>query len=198
MIAKLATAIPTGAAVTLGLLFVMQALISMQPGTPGRSRPAFPTDWHYVDDPEVLNIKDFPLTELKEVEPTPRQRPLTEVFEPGGPVGVSHRSAAPQDPGTRLNDPFTTDGPLIAVVRVKPAYPPSAAARGLEGYVVVQFDVTASGTVNKLSVVASSNTIFERAALAAARNFRFKARVVDGVPQTSTGVQYRFRFELED
>jgi protein TonB len=80
---------------------------------------------------------------------------------------------------------------------VKPTYPPVAAARGLEGHVLVQFDVLSNGTVSNISVVESSHALFERAAIAAARSFRFKARVVDGVPLLSTGVQYQFRFELE-
>ena len=39
MIAKLATAIPTGAAITFGLLFVMQALVTMQSDGPSEVHP---------------------------------------------------------------------------------------------------------------------------------------------------------------
>jgi protein TonB len=198
MIAKFATAVPTGAAVTFGLLFVMQALITMQTGTPDVSQPAFPTDWHYVDAPDDLNIKDFEIPDLNAIEPAPEQRPETDVFDSGERIGVPHSSTPPRDPGTRMSNPFTNDGPLMVMVRVQPDYPPVAVQRGLEGFVVVRFDVTSSGTVSNVAVVESSNAIFERAAIATARNFRFKARVVDGVPLTSTGVQYQFRFELED
>jgi protein TonB len=70
--------------------------------------------------------------------------------------------------------------------------------RGIEGWVTVQFDVLPDGTVGNVTVIESSNRSFERSAIQAAGRFRFKARVVDGVPQTSTGVQYRFRFELDN
>jgi protein TonB len=123
---------------------------------------------------------------------------VTDVFDSGERIGVPHSSTPPRNPGTQMSNPFTNDGPLMVMVRVQPDYPLVAEQRGLEGCVVVRFDVTASGTVSNVAVVESSNAIFERAAIAAARNFRFKARVVDGVPLTSTGVQYQFRFELED
>ena len=93
--------------------------------------------------------------------------------------------------------PFTQDGPLVAMVRVSPTYPTSMSTRGIEGWVTVQFDVLPDGTVGNVTVLASSNRSFERSAIQAAGRFRFKARVADGVPRTSTGVQYRFRFELD-
>jgi protein TonB len=39
------------------------------------------------------------------------------------------------------------NGDLMAIVTVAPNYPPSAEARGLEGYVIVEFRVTANGSV---------------------------------------------------
>jgi hypothetical protein len=40
--------------------------------------------------------------------------------------------------------------------------------------------------------------LFEKAALNAVYRFRFKPRVVDGVPQLSAGLQNLFRFEFSD
>jgi protein TonB len=197
MIAKLATAVPTGAAVTFGLLFVMQALITMQSDAPPIVSRPIPMDWRHVDIPEDLVIDEFNPDNLPEPEQTPQQRQPQEVFDYGGGIPIAHTYTLPRDPEKQLNNPFTHDGPLMAIVRVKPTYPPVAAARGLEGHVLVQFDVLSNGTVSNISVVESSHALFERAAIAAARSFRFKARVVDGVPLLSTGVQYQFRFELE-
>ena len=88
------------------------------------------------------------------------------------------------------------DGPLVTVVRVLPVYPAKPLSRGLEGWVLVEFDVGPNGLVANAFVVESSNGAFEQSALNAIRKFRFKARVVDGVPQRSTGLQNLFRFEL--
>ena len=83
------------------------------------------------------------------------------------------------------------------MVRVQPVYPPAAAARELEGWVDVRFDVLANGQVVNVAVARSSNRIFHRAAVEAAQKFRFKAPVINGVPQPQSGVEYRFRFDME-
>jgi len=46
-------------------------------------------------------------------------------------------------------------------------------------------------------VIESSHAIFEQAAIKAARKFRFKARVIDGIAQPTYGVQNRFVFRME-
>ena len=89
------------------------------------------------------------------------------------------------------------DGPLVNMIRVKPVYPPPAARKGLEGYVIVQFDVLADGNVANVAVLESSNRVFEASAVRATKKFRFKPRVVDGVAMASTGIQNLFRFEME-
>jgi len=84
------------------------------------------------------------------------------------------------------------------MIKVQPSYPARAAQSGLEGYVIVQFDVRADGTVENAVVLESSNQVFERSALKAASRFRFKPRVVDGVALSTRGVRNLFRFEMED
>jgi protein TonB len=197
MFANFATAIPTGAAVTFMLLFAMQSLIAMQPGLTADTTPNTPLVFLYVDPPDEINTKDFQPIDLPDiVHAPPSQSP--EEYTSGGPgTGVTSIPLPPPGPNSTLNNPFTNDGPLMAIVRVEPTYPAIAANRGLEGFVVVQFDVLSDGTVGNISVVSSSSNIFERSAIKAASRFRFKARVVYGVPQTSSGVQYQFRFEMD-
>lgn len=103
-------------------------------------------------------------------------------------------------PGNRRGDTVfrINDGPLVAIVRVQPAYPAAAETRGLEGWVLVEFDVRADGGVANAFVVESSSQIFEKASLDAVYRFRFKPRVVDGVPQLTAGLQNLFRFEFSE
>ena len=89
------------------------------------------------------------------------------------------------------------DGPLVAVLRVQPNYPTRAVAQGLEGYVVVEFTVTPDGSTAEHRVVESSHGLFEAAAIRAAERFRFRPRVIDGVPVSTRGIQNLFRFEME-
>ena len=73
-----------------------------------------------------------------------------------------------------------------------------AITRNLEGYVIVEYDVLTNGTVANVRVVESSSSIFERAAMNAAKRFRYKARVVDGVAQVSRGIHTKISFHMDD
>lgn len=76
----------------------------------------------------------------------------------------------------------TEEGDTIPVVRVRPMYPREAAIKGQEGWVKVEFTVTATGTVKDPRVIdASPPRVFNREALRAISKWKFKPRVVDGV-----------------
>lgn len=191
---------PPGIVVTAGLLLLMQQLI--QSGEPafvdgGNLPPAF-----------VISTVSVPPVTPPDRDTTPPERIIKPVLPPGtstvsvaesdemDPSGLPH-FALPQHPGSRpVEIAAWTDSPLVSMVRVEPTYPPSAAANGREGYVIVQFDVRTDGAVSNAKVVESSDRVFERAALHAAGRFRYKARVVDGQPQPTPGVQTKFRFTM--
>jgi protein TonB len=197
MFANFATAIPTGAAVTFMLLFAMQSLIAMQPGFTADTTRSAPLVFLFVEPPDEINTLDFQAIDLPDIVQAPPTQPLQE-FPSGGPgKGVTSIPPLPPGPESILNNPFTSDGPLMAIVRVEPSYPAVARSRGLEGFVLVQFDVLSDGTVSNIAVLNSSSSIFERAAIQAASRFRFKARVIHGVPQTSSGVHYQFTFKMD-
>ena len=198
MFANFATAIPTGAAVTFMLLFAMQSLIALQPGFAADTSVTHKITFLREIPREDLIQEEFPIIDpIEPVDPPRREQPQRQTS--GGPVfTIPGGPAIPPGPHNTLNNPFTHDGPLMAIVRVEPTYPAIAVNRGLEGFVVVQFDVLSDGTVGNISVLRSSSSIFERSAIQAASRFRFKARVVDGVPQTSSGVQYQFRFTMDN
>lgn len=63
-----------------------------------------------------------------------------------------------------------------------PVYPPAAAAQGLEAQVKVQIRIEADGTVSSVQVVESIGSGFDEAAVAAAKEYRFKPAEWDGVP----------------
>lgn len=197
MFVKYASAVTSGTFVTLSLLYVMQYLIVQQPVPPGEERERRTLDWlsEIIERPVERVDERPPLEQLKEpVDPTP-PRPLTE--SSGEIVGV--RPPTPTVPGpdnSIVPGSGFSNGPLVAIVRVEPQYPARLQAAGIEGYVDVQFDVLPDGSVNNVSVVESSHSGFESAAIKAAQRFRFKARVVDGVPLTSYGIRNRFRFRM--
>ena len=94
---------------------------------------------------------------------------------------------------------FNSDGEYLPIVKVAPIYPRRAQQRGIEGYVVLEFVVTATGAVRDPVVIdAKPPGVFDRAALNAALKFKYKPKVVNGEPIEVAGVQNRIIFELEE
>lgn len=91
------------------------------------------------------------------------------------------------------------DGEFLPIVKVAPNYPRRAAQKGIEGYVVVEFTVTALGTVADPVVIdANPPSIFDREALAAVKKWKYKPKVEDGKPVPVTGIRNIIRFELAE
>lgn len=85
------------------------------------------------------------------------------------------------------------------LVKVAPVYPRNALRRGIQGYVVVQFDVTEKGRVKKPVVIESKPYgIFDRSAINAVKKFRYRPRIVDGSPVRVEGAQHRIVFSIEE
>lgn len=76
---------------------------------------------------------------------------------------------------------FDTD--VIPVVRVAPNYPRVAMQAKLQGRVTMAVTINPDGTVSNAEVLeADPPGIFERAAIDAMRNWRFRPKVVGGTP----------------
>ncbi|WP_300530720.1 energy transducer TonB [Maricaulis sp.] len=87
------------------------------------------------------------------------------------------------------------DAPQREAVRVSaPDYPRSAERRGLEGYVVIAYDIDESGDVVDATVAeAQPEGVFDRAALRAVNSWRFAEAAA-----VTTGHQTRLNFALQD
>jgi protein TonB len=98
--------------------------------------------------------------------------------------------------GTGLS---ASDGEFLPIVKVAPQYPSRASSRGIEGYVILSYTVTKQGTVeNPVVIEADPPKIFNKAAINSALRYKYKPRVVDGVPQAVAGVKTRITFQLAD
>lgn len=90
------------------------------------------------------------------------------------------------------------DGDYLPIVKVAPQYPRTAAQRGIEGYVVLEFTVTELGTVSEPKVIeADPPAIFDQAAIQAALKFKYKPKMVNGKAEAVSGVRNIIRFELD-
>jgi protein TonB len=92
-----------------------------------------------------------------------------------------------------------SDRDAMPLVRVEPTYPPRALQAGQEGWVRVQFDVSASGAVINVSAVESEpGQVFDAAAVNAVSRWRYSPSVVEGNAVERVGMQTLIRFNLED
>lgn len=197
MITRAISSAATGLAVTIGLLYLMQFLVASGEEVITEPRTRYFLDWIDPQDPP-----DTPTEERWPERPDEPQLPPETNFANStdtdfGGVGVPAAPSVPQNYRPTFTGFGVSDGPLINIFKVQPNYPTAAAARGLDGTVVVQFDVTAMGVVENVVVVESTNKRFNKAAIEAASRFKYKPRVVDGMPYGAKGLRQLFRFEME-
>lgn len=93
----------------------------------------------------------------------------------------------------------TADGEYMPIVKVAPIYPRSALVRKLTGQCAVSYTVTTTGTVTGVSVMENycTDSIFHRPSVDAAKRFKYKPRIIDGVAVEVRGVQNVFYFDIE-
>lgn len=93
------------------------------------------------------------------------------------------------------------DGDYLPLVAVAPLYPTQAANNAIEGWTLVEFTVLEDGRVDEETVEvvdAQPPTVFDITSMRAAKEFEFQPRVVNGKAVAVPGVQYVFRFQLEE
>ena len=85
------------------------------------------------------------------------------------------------------------------VERIEPEYPSRAHRQDIEGHVVLQFTVTATGRVQDIAVVESEpRGVFDSVSKSALRRWRYRPRMEDGEPVDVHGVRTRLVFRLAD
>lgn len=201
MIGRYIFSIVTGVVVTLTLLFVMHLLIEYGESAVTKERTRHQLEFVRVRRNETLNTE-----EIKPEKPPPPPEAPPEVppqdLDSVDPNAPTINIAAPSvDANTDIGGPGgfnVAEGDYLPIVRVAPVYPARALSRGLEGYVDLSFTVTTAGTVRDPIVLYSTSSLFERAAVRAVLKFKYKPRVVDGVPVDVPNVKTRITFQIED
>ena len=202
VIVRWAASMAMAVLITFGLFFFMQALIATGEG---------------LDEPlNVVKIidstmPDIELEVIEEIDKPELIEEITEVVEEverqvtisDGPDLNIDRSQVQMDTGLELSNASisATDGDYLPLVAIAPQYPTRAAQRGIQGWCLVSFTVDGLGNVAEETIVvvdAEPANIFDRSSQRAAARFKFQPRVVDGKGVEVAGVQYLFRYELED
>lgn len=187
--------------ITFLLFFLMQDLIRNSANIlPVDSGTGMVIDFVKVrqDTPVVHKKHVKPPPDVTKPPPPPMIEPLVNPRVTRIPVPVTGIPT-----GTETDHPFgggflPVDGDFLPIMKVTPVYPAVARTRGIEGYTIVEYTVTAKGTTRDIRVIESDQgTIFNRVSVEAAAKFKYKPRVIDGTAVEVHGVQNKFNFTLE-
>lgn len=159
-------------------------------------------------DSEVASIKheEKPKFEKPSEMPVTPQIAQASFSNTGAMVTASFRVSAPSiNAGASVGGNLTQginvggiDQDAIPLVRINPDYPPRAQSRGIQGWVLVQFTITAAGTVRSaVALDAEPHGYFEDAAIAAISRWKYEPKVENGVAVERRGVQVKLSFKLQ-
>ncbi len=193
-----------GTLVTLFLLWLMNYLIVTADRSLEEDVAGATLDFVRVKPQETLQRKSDKPEKPPAPQTPPPEPPAPDLDEAEPTVEKVAVQAAPVSTDIDLSaggfNLGVGEGDYLPIVKVAPMYPARAAERGIEGWVLVEYTVTTRGTVKDVVVIDSEpkSRIFHKAAIAAAKKFKYKPRVVDGKAVEVPGVRNRFKFELED
>jgi protein TonB len=212
MVLKLSLSSVVSAIVTMALFYLMQALIQGAGSAMTDNTISYLVEFVRIPKERHLIIEDL----TPETPPLPEEAPpvVRPQLVPGSvdsiPLGNFEVDA---DVALKNGGGFVmSDGDYLPIVKVQPQYPRRALSRGMTGWAIVEFTVTAMGNVIEASVVGncgwiknasqegecggSPNGVFDSAAIKAVLKFKYKPKVVDGVPIVTGGVQNKITFDL--
>lgn len=157
------------------------------------------TVYQTPEDSDV-NIKTHTI-----IEPPKPPKPMERIFEQvetnSGDDGYQITSVpiTITDPGGGLdilnNVPDMDARPIV---RITPKYPVDAARNGIQGWVVLAFDINTIGEVTNVKVLESQpKRIFDKAAKQALRKWKYRAKLVDGQPVSQERLTVQLDFNME-
>lgn len=199
MVRRLPIAAVIGCVIGLALLWVMQALVSVQGKLNEKTAP-FSIEFVRLrrDTTPEPEKRRPPRKEMPDQPPPPPDIRMQKASLTQG--GESVAAIAPEIAATDVGGLIAggSDRDIVPLVRIEPDYPIAARQRGIEGWVVVQFTVTKIGSVTDPVVVSSNpGSIFDRAALQAVRKWKYNPKVVGGQPVERPGVRVRLDFYMD-
>jgi len=193
--------------ITTALFFVMVILISL-----GDSGMKEDTSVKLADVVMPERQIDTFMTEVEKPE-QPDEQP-EDIAQPDldlQPLTGIDVSIAKPKANFNAGGSFFRDGEYIPLFKVQPIYPRRAQERGTEGYAIVSFTITESGSVEDAKPLEGycgdpegpqeemrPCTLFNSASTRAALKLKYKPKIVDGKATPVEGVFHRFTFIMAD
>lgn len=176
---------PMAAMITVALFLMMAAMIRGPEIDWPKPKPYADVDVAY--EPEPLEPRPAPVkTILPALPPTVIDPPSRESAPDGIPHEPPTGKTGPGGSGVVIDPP---------IIKQAPPYPQGCASKGVEGLVVVQFDVTPEGDVVNPVILETPDRCFRRTVLATIAKWKY--------PPARTGAMRRsmvetFNFQLVD
>jgi protein TonB len=181
-----------------GLFFIMQYLIASADIKLDDSKQRKLADIHMPEREIETNVNEQKPDKVDDPEEPP---PDLDTPDVDMDMDVEVINIAPQaavDVSITSSGMASGDGEYLPIVKVAPIYPRRAQTRGISGYCIVEYTVTASGAIrDPVAVDCQPAGVFEKASVKASLKFKYKPRVVDGEAIEVAGVQNKFTYELE-
>ena len=192
--------------ISLFLFYVMSVLISSGKNLHGTSQENVSISFLMDEAIDELELRDRRRPKEPKKEEAPPETPKvelqqTEIEKPQMSSDIA-RLDLPTDfslnQGQGVAQGGRSNRELSPIFRMEPIYPRQAALKGIEGFVIVQFDVTKTGETDNISILqASPPQIFNSNAIKAIRKWKFKAQLQDAKPVRIKAQSVRLEFTLE-
>jgi protein TonB len=193
VIFSIALAIP----VVFGLFMIMHSLIDRDYENPEVKNTKI-ADLVQPDEEIQLETSTRKPEKVEDPEEPPPEMDMVQIDLDMNPDVQNIAPTASIDVSISSTGMSSGDGEYLPIVKVAPIYPRRAQTRGITGYCIVEYTVTASGAIRDPQAVdCQPSGVFESASLKAALKFKYKPRVVDGEAIEVAGVQNKFTYELE-
>lgn len=192
MLLRLSSTLLLGAFLTTSVFWILWTLVG-QPVAVDNGIKATRIEFSRMrHDTNVANKRD---------EKPERQPPPAPKVPPMSPMLASIDTSLSQlsvNFDMSMNMKLGADTDVIPLVRIPPEYPRRALQRGTEGWVQVQFTITATGSVTDAKVVtAEPPGLFDEAAIRSILRWRYNPKIEDGVAVERVGVRTIIRFEMD-
>lgn len=87
----------------------------------------------------------------------------------------------------------------LPLYRIEPRYPVRAKKRNIEGYIVLQFTIDASGAPVEIKVLKSEpKGMFDKEAKRALKRWKYQPMITDGIATAQSGQTVRLEFTLQN
>ena len=194
------SALILGVLISLGLFFLMQSLIDSGEQNTNASSEGQIMEFIRIREDETLSIKDRRKPEKPKPPKEPPPPPKLIVEKQVKPTmnrikieipNIDLPSIAGGGPflGNWAGNPLA-EGDVLPIVRIDPQWPREALVEGIEGYVVVEVTIGADGSVKDVRVIqAEPRRMFDRNVIRAVLKWKFKPRIINGVPVERKAIQ---------